>query len=73
MNVELLRAKLSQLITECGGQALEDITVTVTGRKEWRSSADEVFERTEQPVTIEFRVRAKDVGDWQLSSRAPRG
>lgn len=67
MDVELFQKKLPELISECGGTALGNMTVVVMGGKQWRASLDDMYERSEQPLKIIIEVRVQSLGEWRPS------
>ena len=72
MDIELFKTKLSALVEECGGMATDNFAITVHSREKWMTSADEMYERSAQPLKITFEVYAESLSEWQLNSMRRR-
>jgi hypothetical protein len=78
MDVELFRKRLEGLIAECGGLALEEINVEISGRETMRGfiPADPAqygmdcldAVRYEQPLKLHFTVHTSSAGPWLHAS-----
>lgn len=78
MDMELFCKRLEGLITECGGLALEDISLEISGRETMRGFVpaersqhgmdclDAV--RYEQPVKLHFTIHSSSAGPWLHAS-----